>query len=334
MAWVFLMAYAGVIGPVAERTGFFAALMFIIGIGFGEPSVAHAARYAGLVAVGGMLAILVITVFWPFHPHRPVVRAWGRSIVAAADLLELVAQSAPGRVLDRAAARAKSLGHEAEAVTRWHAVRASRTPPMPDQLRALAQVGERACTYAVLLADEFRRRDESPGAAPESRRLAADLGEGLAAVGRNLDRDGRPGRSSTAEARRICDSVTSRLTSGHQDDLALSALVAELWAQEAWLALSVPADQMTPAVRGQIDTAAARVEFMTRVLAGSDLIGRGEADRSSSDTAGPARTDLLPGSLIEAIESVEVACADLERWRRLETGAERRLQGVVPTVPE
>jgi uncharacterized membrane protein YccC len=75
MAWVFVVSYAGVIGPVAERTGYFAALMFIIGIGFGEPSLAHAVRYAGLVAVGGMWAILVITVVWPFHPHRPVVRA-------------------------------------------------------------------------------------------------------------------------------------------------------------------------------------------------------------------------------------------------------------------
>ncbi len=129
MAWVFLTAYAGVIGPVAERTGFFAALMFIIGIGFGTPSVVHAARYAGLVAVGGMWAILVITVFWPFHPHRPIVRAWGRSLVAAADLLELVAQSAPGPVPERAAERAHSRAHEAEAVARWHAVRTGWARP-------------------------------------------------------------------------------------------------------------------------------------------------------------------------------------------------------------
>jgi len=72
MAWVFVAAYAGVIGPVAERTGWFAALMFMIGIGFGNPSVANAARYAGLVAVGGAWAIVVITVCWPVR-HAQVV---------------------------------------------------------------------------------------------------------------------------------------------------------------------------------------------------------------------------------------------------------------------
>ncbi len=159
--------------------------MFIIGIGFGVPSVAHAARYMGLVAVGGVWAILVITVLWPFHPHRPVVRAWGRSLVAAADLLVLVRAFAPSRVLDRAAARAESLTHEAEAVTRWHAFRVSRTPPMPGQLRLLAQVGERSCTYAVLLADGLlaprrgaRCRRGKPEAGHRPRRRASRCGQG------------------------------------------------------------------------------------------------------------------------------------------------------------
>lgn len=228
MAWVFLAAYAGVIGPVAERTGFFAALMFIIGIGFGEPSLAHAARYAGLVAVGGMWAVLVITLFWPLHPHRPVVRAWGRSIVASADLLELVAQCAPDRVVDRAVTRARSLGHEASAVTRWHAVRAGRPPPLPGSLRLLAKVGDRAWTCAVLVADERRRHEEPPDAVAERLVLTADIGQGLAAIGRDLDRDGNPGPTSAAKSRRVCASVESRLASGNQEDPALQVLCRSL----------------------------------------------------------------------------------------------------------
>src|SRR5215831_3515242 len=110
MACVFVAAYAGVIGPVAERTGWFAALMFMIGIGFGNPSVANAGSYAVLAAVGGMWAIVVITVFWPIHPHRPFVRAWGRSLCAVANLLKLAAQSASDGELDRAVVRAESLG--------------------------------------------------------------------------------------------------------------------------------------------------------------------------------------------------------------------------------
>jgi len=224
MAWVFVAAYTGVIAPVAERTGWFAALMFMIGIGFGDPSVANAGRYAGLAAVGGMWAIVVISVFWPFHPHRPFVRAWGRSIAAVADLLKLVAQSASDGELDRAVARAESLGHAAQAVTHWHAVRPSRSPPMPDQLRRLARAGEQARTYAMILVDGLRRRAELRDAAADTRRLAGVLGEGLAAVSGDLDKNGQPRQSSAAHARRVSESVAGRLAPGHEHERELSAL--------------------------------------------------------------------------------------------------------------
>ncbi len=50
---------------------------------------------------------------------------------------------------------------------------------------------------------------------------------------------------------------------------------------------------------------------MTRILAASDGLGGGEADRPPGAAAGPAFTDAVPASLIEAIESVEAACPDL-----------------------
>ncbi|HKE40893.1 MAG TPA: FUSC family protein [Casimicrobiaceae bacterium] len=224
MAWVFVAAYVGVIGPVAERTGWFAALMFMIGIGFGDPSVANAGRYAVLAAVGGMWAIIVITVFWPFHPHRPFVRAWGRSIAAVADLLKLVAQSASDGELDRAVVRAESLGHAAEAVTHWHAVRPSRSAPMPDHLHRLARAGEQARTYAMILVEALRRRAEPPDSAADTRMLAGVLGQGLAAVSGDLDKNGQPGASSAAQARRISERVANRLAPDHEHERELSAL--------------------------------------------------------------------------------------------------------------
>jgi len=68
---------------------------------------------------------------------------------------------------------------------------------------------------------------------------------------------------------------------------------------------------MTSGLRRQIDEAAAHVEAMTRVLAGSDPPEPCDADRSLADTAGRTTSDPLPGALAEAIESVEAACAHL-----------------------
>jgi uncharacterized membrane protein YccC len=259
MAWVFAAAYVGVIGPVAERTGWFAALMFMIGIGFGNPSVANTGRYAGLVAAGGAWAIVVITVCWPLHPHRPLVRAWGRSIVAVADLLGLVARSAPDGELDRAVARAESLGHAAQAV----ASQSGRGAPMPDQLRRLGCAGEQAGTYAVILVDQLRRRTAGPGAAAETRRLAGILGEGLAAAGQDLDRNGQPRPPGAAQARRAARRVASRLTPGGADERVLSALcrVLATLAGETDGAIAVDEPPARPPAAGRL--AALRANLTT-----------------------------------------------------------------------
>jgi uncharacterized membrane protein YccC len=131
MAWVLLGAYIGVIGPVAERTGWFAALMFMIGLGLGEASVGQAIRDASLVAVGGAWAIVVITVFWPFHPYRPIMRACGRSLVDVAELLALIGKSASGDDLDREVARLESGESAAEAVIRWPSSAFSTNTDLP-----------------------------------------------------------------------------------------------------------------------------------------------------------------------------------------------------------
>jgi len=103
-----------------------------------------------------------------------------------------------------------------------------------------------------------------------------------------------------------------------------AAAIAELWAQEAELALSVPSELMTPAMRRQIDAAAARVERMTSALAGSDVPKMGEIDRSLGDAAGPTSANPLFDSLVEIIESVEAACANLLSSR---SEVHRRLRG-------
>ncbi len=154
-----------------------------------------------------------------------------------------------------------------------------------------------------------------------SRAALADCARYLRAIGHESPQERlaarRSARAATDDLLAVVDRAMAEPTTvgGTYLNAAsrISAAVAELWDQEAWLALSVPADQMTPAVCGQIDNAAERIERMTRVLSGSDLMVRGEAGRSPGDTTGPARTDALPGSLIEAIGSVEIACAHLGR---------------------
>ncbi len=156
--WVLIVAYVGVTGPVAERTGWFAALMFMIGLGLPEPSVAHAIRYAALVGVGGMWAVLVIVVLWPFHPHRPVLRALGRGLIAVGELLDLLGRSAPARERDRAVARAEALGHEGGAMTQWRTLHGGRRVAAR-HLRQLATMAERARSDAVVL--DHRLRESS-----------------------------------------------------------------------------------------------------------------------------------------------------------------------------
>ena len=95
---------------------------------------------------------------------------------------------------------------------------------MPDQLRRLARAGEQARTYAMILVDGLRRRAELRDAAADTRRLAGVLGEGLAAVSGDLDKNGQPRQSSAAHARRVSESVAGRLAPGHEHERELSAL--------------------------------------------------------------------------------------------------------------
>ena len=182
------------------------------------------------------------------------MRAWGRSIAAVADLLKLVAQSASDGELDRAVARAESLGHAAQAVTHWHAVRPSRSPPMPDQLRRLARAGEQARTYAMILVDGLRRRAELRDAAADTRRLAGVLGEGLAAVSGDLDKNGQPRQSSAAHARRVSESVAGRLAPGHEHERELSALrrVLAAFGGETDEAIAIDAPPARPQAAGAL----------------------------------------------------------------------------------
>jgi uncharacterized membrane protein YccC len=121
----------------------------------------------------------------------------------------------------------------------------------------------------------------------------------------------RSARAATDDLLAVADRVAAEPTALDRPYLEAAsrtaAAIADLWEQEAQLALSVPAERMTPGLRRRIDVAAARVEHLTLVLVGSDSPRPGGADRSLAD----AGRDHLPDSLVRVIESVEAACADL-----------------------
>jgi uncharacterized membrane protein YccC len=169
MAWAFVGAYVGVIGLVAERIGWFAALMFMIGLGLADPSAVHAAWYAALVALGGAWAIVVITVLRPFHPHRPVMQAWGRSLLSMGDLMTVVRRRATGTDLERPVAHAEARGHRAGAVVRGQAVHSGHGAPGPERAKAQPIACEQALTDPVVLVDEVQNRDDRPDAAAATR---------------------------------------------------------------------------------------------------------------------------------------------------------------------
>jgi hypothetical protein len=78
-AWVLVMSYLAVLGPTIERAGWFAAVMFTIGVGLGAPTVGQAGHNAGLAAAGGAWAFVVLTALWPSSraglPSRPSAAA-------------------------------------------------------------------------------------------------------------------------------------------------------------------------------------------------------------------------------------------------------------------
>jgi uncharacterized membrane protein YccC len=225
--WVLIAAYAGVIGPVAERTGWFAALMFMIGLGLPKPSLGIAIGRAGLLAGAGLWTVGVIALLWPFHPHRPVVRAVGRSLMAVSGLLELVARSAPARERDRAIARAETLGHDAGAMTHWRTLD-DRRFGAACRLRQLATTAERARSDAVVL-DHRLGASASPPSDAAMRAAVLRLGRGLAAVAAVLRSGREPGGQPEVErARGTADEVARWLRQSGVDEPALLDLCTVL----------------------------------------------------------------------------------------------------------
>ncbi len=177
-AIVLVCAYAGVLGPTIERTGWFTVVMTVIGLGLPDPSVVSAGRYAGWVAVGGAWAIVVVVALWPMHPHRPEYRALARQYAALADLLRRVADGSgggPGE-LDPAIARVETLGHQAGALTRWRSVHHRGSTAVLARLRRISLEGERVRTGAVLLA----RGEQLPPPVRETVRGLADVAQEVA----------------------------------------------------------------------------------------------------------------------------------------------------------
>ncbi len=72
-AWVLMTSYAGVMGAIAERVGWFAGLLFIIGLGLDG---LNAGRIMLDVLIGGVWGILVVA---RSGPCSRIGRRYGRS---------------------------------------------------------------------------------------------------------------------------------------------------------------------------------------------------------------------------------------------------------------
>jgi uncharacterized membrane protein YccC len=205
--WVFVAAFAGVLGPVAERTGWFTALMFMIGLGLPHSSLPHAARYATLVLIGSVWAVFVITVTWPLHPHRPERRAIGLHLLRVDELLRLVEQERPPSELERAVNRAEKAGHEAEALTRWRAFR-GRWRPEAARLHELVSRAELMCSYAVVLSQSRLGHDDIDAV----RGLMPAVSTAAVALRRGHDpADGPPGRHIATVSDHVAAELRQRI---------------------------------------------------------------------------------------------------------------------------
>jgi uncharacterized membrane protein YccC len=214
-AWVLGAAYVGVVGPVLERTGWFAALMFMIALGLPDPGFVTAANNAGLVALGGGWAMLVIVVWWPLHPHRPVLRAVGRSLLTVSNVLQLIGRSAPVPELVAAVAHAEAVGHQAGAITRWRTVRGGHRPSAV-HLRALALNSERARTYAIVLEQQLRTSDLPATDELAVREAATQLASALTAISTVLQKGRDPAYVAAVDAA-IEQAVDIQRSVGHLD---------------------------------------------------------------------------------------------------------------------
>ena len=180
--WVFLTSYAGVIGPIAERVGWFAGLLFIIGLGLDG---LNAGRVMLDVLIGGVWGVVVVVAVWPLQPHRPALRAIGKCQRTIAEMLGQISRSEPAADIVLSGSKASAAIARAAATTRWAWVRSDAGNRAQRRLRQLVLQSERA--YAAAVAVDQQLHDPSHFAtaadAATVRQAAGQVGEGFARLG-------------------------------------------------------------------------------------------------------------------------------------------------------
>ena len=178
--WILLTSYAGVMGPIAERVGWFAGLLFIIGLGLDG---LNAGRVMLDVLIGGAWAIIVVAALWPLQPHRPALRAIGKCQLVIAEMLEQISRSDPLPVIVATSAKAAAAIQRAEAASRWSWVRSRSGQDAQRRLRQLVLQSERAHTSAVAVDQELQDPGHfTPAEAAEVRQALGQLGAGFAGL--------------------------------------------------------------------------------------------------------------------------------------------------------
>ena len=206
-AWVLVAAYAGVIGPIAERIGWFAAMMFIIGLGLDG---FNAGRVVLDATIGGIWAVIAVAAMWPLQPNRPALRAIASCQRAVGALLNEIASGAPLQQALASGAKASAAVLKADAASRWIRVRSDAAQSVQRRLRQLVLESERAYSNAVALDQQLR--DPAQGLTPEeitsARTAAGQLAGSFTSLGAVFNRghepfDGSAGTAATALAQRV-----------------------------------------------------------------------------------------------------------------------------------
>ncbi len=180
-AWVLMTSYAGVMGAIAERVGWFAGLLFIIGLGLDG---LNAGRIMLDVLIGGVWGIIVVVAVWPLQPHRPALRAIGRCQLIIAEMLQQISRSEPVADIVKTSAKAAAGIQRADAATRWGLVRSSAGRRDQRRLRQLVLQSERAHTSAVAVDQQLHDPGHFADAeAAMVRQALGELGAGFATLG-------------------------------------------------------------------------------------------------------------------------------------------------------
>jgi uncharacterized membrane protein YccC len=92
LVFCFLWSYLGVLGSSFAASGILVQVIYICGLGAPEPNLRAAAVRGLLLLAGGLWAILISLVLWPFDPYRPARTAVSECYTTLASFLAGITQ--------------------------------------------------------------------------------------------------------------------------------------------------------------------------------------------------------------------------------------------------